>query len=75
MFFKTSKKGSPRSADLEINLFSVASLPASLCANFLDAGGSILRIASIFSGLDSIPLVETRQPSSFPLLQNALFKV
>ena len=53
--------------NLEMNLFSAASLPTSLCGSFLEVGGSILRIASIFSGLASIPLAEMRQPSSFPL--------
>ena len=35
---------------------------------FLRPGGSMLRIASIFSRLALIPLAKTRQPSSFPLL-------
>jgi hypothetical protein len=50
VFFNTSKKGSPHSIDLEMNLFRAASLPASLCASFLEVEGSMLRIASIFLG-------------------------
>jgi hypothetical protein len=62
------KKGNPRSANHEMNLLRAASLPASLCASFLEVGGSMYRIALIFSGLASIPLTKTRHPSSFPLL-------
>jgi hypothetical protein len=47
-----------------MNMFRVVSL----CASFREVRGSMPRIASIFSGLASIPLAETRQPSSLLLL-------
>jgi hypothetical protein len=51
-----------------MNLLRAASLLASLCAGFLEVGGSMLRIASIFSRLASIPLADTRHLGSFPSL-------
>jgi hypothetical protein len=54
------------SADLDMNLFNDASLPASHWAPFFVFGGSIRRIASILFGLASIPFVDTRQPRNLP---------
>jgi hypothetical protein len=58
--FSISKNGRFLSADLDINLFNDANLPASRCAPFFVLGGSIRRIASILLGLASIPFVYTR---------------
>jgi hypothetical protein len=57
----------PISADLDMNLFNEASLPANRWAPFFVLGGSIRRIASILIWLASIPFVETRQPRNLPL--------
>jgi hypothetical protein len=54
------------SADLDINLFNYASLPANRWAPFFVFGGSIRRISSILFGLASIPFVDTRQPRNLP---------
>jgi hypothetical protein len=64
--FKTSKNGKLHSADLEMNLFSEASLPVSCCIDFLDVGGCICKIASIFVGFASMPLADTKHPKNFP---------
>lgn len=65
LFLSTSKNGNPCSADHEINLFSAASLPMSLWACFFEVGGFMVRIASIFLGLASMPQAKTRQLSIF----------
>jgi hypothetical protein len=49
-----------------MNLFNEANLPVSLCAPFLDFGGSIRSIASILFGFASIPFIDTRHPRNFP---------
>jgi hypothetical protein len=64
--FSISKNGRFLSADLDMNMFNDASLPASRWAPFFVLGGSIQRIASILLGLASIPFVDTKQPRNFP---------
>jgi len=59
-------KGNPFSVDRAINLFRAANLPVSFCTFFLLVGGCMFVIAMTLSGLASIPLAETTQPSSFP---------
>jgi hypothetical protein len=45
----------PFSPSLDMNLLRAAMHPVSLCTFFCDRGASILMMASIFSGLASIP--------------------
>jgi hypothetical protein len=70
--FNTSKNGRFLSVDLEMNLFSDASLPTNLWAPFLDFSGSIQSIVSILLELALIPLVETRQPKNFPFFTSKM---
>jgi hypothetical protein len=49
-----------------MNLLKAAMHPVSLCTFFCDRGASILKMASIFSGLASIPWWLTMNPSNFP---------
>jgi hypothetical protein len=60
------KKGRLVSASFTMNLFNATIRPIRFCTSFLVCGGCIWRIAFILSGLVSIPLVETRQPSTLP---------
>ena len=62
------KNGRPFSADLEMNLFNAASLPVSFCTYFLLASSFMFTIAAIFLGFASMPLADTRQPSSLLFL-------
>jgi hypothetical protein len=62
----TLNKGRLLSASFIMNLFSAAMQPVSFCTSFLVCGGCIWRIAFILSGLASVPLVETREPSTLP---------
>jgi hypothetical protein len=50
-----------------MNLFKATILPVSFCTSLKDFGSSILANAFILSGLTSVPLVDTRHPSTFPL--------
>jgi hypothetical protein len=56
----------PFSPSLDMNLLKAAIHPVSLCTFFCDRGASILMMASIFSGLASIPWWLTMNPSNFP---------
>jgi hypothetical protein len=49
-------------------LLSAAMRPLSFCTSFLVYGGCIWMIALILSGLASIPLVDTKQPNTLPLV-------
>jgi hypothetical protein len=63
---KTLKKGRLLSASFTINLFKAAMRPVNFCTSFLVCEGYIWTNAFILLGLASIPLVETRQPSTLP---------
>ena len=65
--FNALKNGRHFSADLEMNLFSEASLPVNFWTPFFVVGGFIYLIASIFSGFASMPLSVIMQPNSLPL--------
>jgi hypothetical protein len=54
------RKGRLRSADHEMNLFSVASLPDIFCTSLADFGGFMSSIAFIFDGFASIPRCDMR---------------
>jgi hypothetical protein len=62
------KKGRLFSASFVMNLLSAAMRPVNFCTSFLVCGGCIWMIALILSGLASIPLVETKQPNTLPLV-------
>jgi hypothetical protein len=64
----TLKKGKLRSAIFAMNRFNTSILPVSFCTSFLDYGGFMQTIAFILSGFASIPLTETKQPRTLPLL-------
>jgi hypothetical protein len=64
----TLKKGKLHIAIFAMNRFNTAILPISLCTSFLDCGGFIHTIAFILSRFASIPLTETKQPKTSPLL-------
>jgi hypothetical protein len=65
-FLSNLLDGKPFSPSLDMNLLKAAMHPVSLCTFFCDRGASILMIASIFSGLASIPRWLTINPSNFP---------
>jgi hypothetical protein len=60
------KKGRLLSARFAMNMFKAVMWPVNFCTSFLVCRGYIWRIAFILSGLASIPLVGTRQPSTLP---------
>jgi hypothetical protein len=60
------KKGRLLSASYVMNLFKAGMWPVNFCTSFLVCRGCIWRMALIFLGLASMPLVETRQPSTLP---------
>jgi hypothetical protein len=64
----TLKKGRLLSASFMMNLFRAAMRPVNFCPSFLVFGDCIFKIACILSGLASMPLVETSQPSTLPLV-------
>jgi hypothetical protein len=64
----TLKKGRLHSAIFAMNLFRAAILPVNFCTSYLDFRGFVQTIAFILSGFASIPLTETKQPSTLPLL-------
>jgi hypothetical protein len=55
-------------ASFAMNLFRAVIRLVNFCTYFLVCGGYIWRIAFILSELASMPLVETRQPSTLPLV-------
>jgi hypothetical protein len=65
-FLRILKKGRHLSVEREMNLFNAASRPVSCCSCFVVFGDCISRTARIFSGLASIPLLETIYPRNFP---------
>ena len=65
--FSALKNGRHFSADFDMNRLSEANLPVNFCTPFLVVGGFIRLIASIFSGLASIPLSVIMHPNNFPL--------
>jgi hypothetical protein len=64
----TLKKGKLCSAIFAMNRFNAAILPVSLGTSFLDCEGFMQTIAFILSGFASVPLTETKQPKTLPLL-------
>ncbi|GKU93502.1 hypothetical protein SLEP1_g7095 [Rubroshorea leprosula] len=60
------KNGRHFSTDFDTNLCRAAILPAKRCTSLIDFGGFISSIALIFSGLTSIPLLETMNPRNLP---------
>jgi hypothetical protein len=65
-FLRILKKGRHLSVEREMNLFNSASRLVSCCSCFVVFGDYISRTARIFSGLASIPLLETIYPRNFP---------
>jgi hypothetical protein len=62
------KKGRLLSASFTMNLYKAAIRSVNFCTSFLVCGGYIWRMALVLLGLASIPLLETRQPSTLPLV-------
>ena len=63
--FRSLKKGRPRSPSLDKNRFKAAMQHVSFWTSLIVAGASIAMMALIFSGLASISLLLTMNPSSF----------
>jgi hypothetical protein len=62
------KKGKLRSASFDMNRLSDAIQPMSFCTSFLLYRGCICMTALILSWFASMPLVETKQPWTFPFM-------
>jgi hypothetical protein len=67
------KKGRLFSASFVMNLLSAAMRPINFCNSFLFYGGCIWMITLILSGLASIPLLETKQPNTLPLVTPKMY--
>ena len=65
--FNALKNGRHFFTNLEMNLFSEASLPIKFWTSFFVVDGFIRLIASIFLGFASMPLLVIMQPNSLPL--------
>src|SRR6185436_9293734 len=59
--------GRLRSAERGRNLFRAAIRLVSFCTSLMDLGSSMFQRAFTLSGFASMPLVDTRHPSTFPL--------
>jgi hypothetical protein len=64
----TMKRGRLHSAIFAMIQFKAAILPVSFCTSFQDFEGFMQIIAFILSGFALIPLAETKQSSTLPLL-------
>jgi hypothetical protein len=63
-----AEKGETFSVSFVMNMLSAAMWPVNFCTSFLVCGGYIWMIAFILQGLASIPLVETKQPNTLPMV-------